>query len=428
MTAWAASAHCDDGAFAGADVQQVEGRLQQLQEQFGPYSPALSEPTAELGLMLIRNGAHADARKAFRRAMQIERVNGGLYTPRQLPLLDMAIESSIAARDWGQVDDDFHYFEWLSYRIHGSRDPSLIDGLDRIISWHVAAVHLDAEAEKGRHLLRLLELGERRAELIERHYGSGHPRYLAAIYELALHFYYVNIAAQHPGPVAETLIEELASPMDYRRSALLARENLADHCYMKGRQLLEYAVESARDARAFTPEAGGAVLIYLADWELMFNHANRAEQLYEDAFETLVAAGVPANSLAHYFATPALLPEQRFRLGLESEDIGRAFADATGPQAIRFVPWAREVPGVQFPASGSPLPQAETRERYALARFHVEESGWAENIRIIEAQPDDKRLSRHARKALWYAQFRPRLEDGRVAVARDVEALYLPLE
>jgi hypothetical protein len=58
----------------------------------------------------------------------------------------------------------------------------------------------------------------------------------------------------------------------------------------------------------------------------------------------------------------------------------------------------------------------------------VEENGWAENIRIVEVRPEDKALFRAARNAFWYAQFRPRIEDGRLVATRDVEARYLPLD
>ena len=419
-----------DGGDPYTDVRQVETRLEQLEQRLGPYAADLAEPSAELGLMLLRNGAHADARKAFRRAMQVERVNEGLYTPRQLPFLDLAIESSVAAGDWERVDDDFQYFEWLNYRIHDEQDAAIIDVLDRVIDWHLAAIHLDTEGQKGRHLLRLLDLGERRAALSGQHYGSGHPRHVEHLYALALHFYYVSIAAQRPGPVAETLIEKLTSPIDHRRSFYLAQEALADDCYRKGRQLLERALESARGTPAFTPEAEGAGLVYFADWELMFNHRSRAERLYREAYGTLVSAGISVDRLQGYFGTPALLPMPGFRLTLSPDEVSTSVpaGSAPTPEAIRFVPWAREVPGVQFPVAEIPGSPADGVERYALARFHVEENGWAQNIRIVELHPEDKTLSRHARNAFWYAQFRPRIEEGRVATTRDVEARYLPLE
>jgi hypothetical protein len=407
------------------EIRRVESRLEQLQEQFGPYSPALSEPTAELGSMLIRSGAHADARKAFRRAMHIERVNAGLYTPSQLPFLDMAIESSVAARDWDQVDDDFRYLEWLNYRIHGQRDPALIEGLTRIINWHLAAIHLDRETEKGEHLLQLLKLGEHRAALAESHYGKGHPQHLEQVYQLALYLYYIHVAARPAGPVSEVLIEKLTSPIDQRRSYYLAQEQLTDDCYRKGRALLETGLEGARGTAAFGTEASAIALVYLADWELMFNHRNRAEKLYGEAFAMLTADGASAGALNELFGAPALLPEPRFRLVARNSAVADAGQSAS---AIKFVPWAREVPGVQFPVVAEPGVSAVSADRYALARFHVEENGWTENIRIIEVRPRDGGLSRDARKAIWHAQFRPRLEDGRIAVTRDVEVRYLPPE
>jgi hypothetical protein len=404
-------------------VSLLRERLVHLEEQFGPYGADLAEPSAELGVVFLTDGAFAEARRAFRRAMHVERINAGLYTPRQIPFLNKVIESGIAARDWRQVDNDFRYFEWLNYRIHGHEDATLIDALDRVIGWHLAAIHLDdAEEKKGDHLLRLLELGNRRLALLEKHHGTGHPRHLDQLYQLALYHYYVAVAVRKSGPVSEILLRELIGPHVYRRSVFVAQEEVAENCYRTGRQLLRRAIEAARSGPAFGQEAAGLARLYLADWDLMFNHQEWAEAGYGEAFEALAEAGIPMERLWRFFGAPALLPEPRFRLSLDPGGGG----EQAGDGAISFVPWAREVPGVQFPpAHGERFPVAPA-DRWVLARFRVEGNGWPENIRIIAANPDDQQLSGDARNAIWHAQFRPRLDGGRVAVTRDVQARYLP--
>lgn len=404
-----------------ATADQIRIRLEQLEADAGAYSPQLAEPLGEMGLVLLNSGAPGDARKYFRQAMQIQRVQTGLYTPSQLPLLDLVIESSVAARDWEQVGEDFEYFEWLSYRIHGPGNPALIDALGRIIDWHLAAIHLDAEDEKAGHLLQLLELGKRRVMLTEQHLGTGHPQHLEQLYQLAMHHYYVYIAAQRPGPVSDALVTTLTSPVVHGRSFLLAQEQIADDCYRNGRRLLERAIEAAGTTPGFSAQSAAMGKVYLADWELMFNHEGRASRAYAGAFAALADAGVPPEMLQRFFGTPVMLPEPEFRLALgaiaESQDVPVAY----------FIPWAREIPGVRFPAPNAGFLTTPT-DRYALTRFHVEENGWAENIRIVEVHPDDRALSRDARNAMWYVQFRPRIEDGRLVATRDREARYLPTE
>jgi hypothetical protein len=428
----------DNGVRTGPDAvgpstaaRQIEERLQYLAKVLGPHAAELSEPSAELGHVYLRNGSYAEARSAFWRAMHIERVNTGLYTPRQVPLLDLVIESSLHARDWGQANDDFKYLEWLNYRIHGPQGPELIDALGRVINWHLTAVHVDTETRKGNHLLRLLDLGKRRAMLMERHYGSAHPQHLEQLYQLALYHLYAALAARRGGPVSETLTANLIAPNIRRSSTHLAQEELAEDCYKAGRRLIERAIEAASATSAFTPEAAAVGLVYLADWDLLFNHDAWAEKTYAEAFNMLATAGIPVESLRRFYGTPAVLPVPNFRLELNlaagyRRNPGDEASATPGP--VRFVPWASEVPGIHFPAAGSAGLPTVAASRYALARFRVEENGWVENIRIVEVRPEDGALSDEAREALWYMQFRPRFEDGQAVVTKDMEARYLPLE
>jgi hypothetical protein len=218
----------------------------------------------------------------------------------------------------------------------------------------------------------------------------------------------------------------LVGPHIHRRSTFLAQEEVSEDCYKAGRRLLRRAIEVARGSPAFGKEAAGLARLYLADWDLMFNHQKWAEAGYGEAFETLAAADIPLERLRQFFGAPALLPEPHFHLALDAmenrvHDLG-VVPDGTTP----FVPWAREVPGVQFPPAGSEGFALRPAGRWALARFRVEGNGWVENIRIVDVYPENEGLSEDARKAIWYAQFRPRLENGRVAVTREVQVRYLP--
>ena len=57
--------------------------------------------------------------------------------------------------------------------------------------------------------------------------------------------------------------------------------------------------------------------------------------------------------------------------------------------------------------------------------MRVERNGWAENVRVIRTHPESDDLSREVKNDIWYVQFRPRLEDGRAVVAKDVNVHYL---
>lgn len=406
---------------------EYEALVQELERNYGPYHDGLLEPLAGLGFALQQKGEYAASANAFRRAMHIQRVKSGLYTLNQLPLLDLVIDSNMAAQDWDQVDKDFQYYLWIHRRTYENNDAQLLAPIERLSHWHLAAVRLDSAEKQGEHLLKLLELSRRAIEIAETQYGATDPRLVEHLYRLALRHYYIAVAVQNGDLVGEMLVDTL-TPIMHRKSYEMARDEVILNSYRAGRKLLSRVVSLCRDAAGVPAEAGAVALTYFADWELLFDHRGAALSAYGEAFDSLEASGMPREQIHALFSVPVLLPREDFRTKMELQDWSQpkeAVARRQTPVHIDFVAWTKMLPGLHFPSRVIARVSPGTEQRFALATFKVRENGWAENIRIVEHHPDTGAIYRQVGDGIKSMRFRPRLEDGRAAPTANIEIRYV---
>lgn len=79
--------------------------LQQLQTSVGIYDQSLIEANRDLARLLAEVGDHETAASIYGEALQLSRINNGLYSEEQLPLADAMIESRTALEQWQEVDN-----------------------------------------------------------------------------------------------------------------------------------------------------------------------------------------------------------------------------------------------------------------------------------------------------------------------------------
>ncbi|MEH6609157.1 MAG: tetratricopeptide repeat protein [Halioglobus sp.] len=96
-----------------------QDQLEAMETAGGPYSENLAEPLAGLGALYQERGAYAKSIEAYRRALHVLRINDGLRSARQVPLLEKLIEVYRTVGDAESLDDVYHY----SFEIHGEGHP-----------------------------------------------------------------------------------------------------------------------------------------------------------------------------------------------------------------------------------------------------------------------------------------------------------------
>jgi hypothetical protein len=96
-----------------------EAQVALLERSQGPYADALAEPLAGLGRYYRDNGELEQAQGLYRRALHIVRVNDGLYSQRQAPILRELLDGYRSTGDMEGLDDRYEYY----FRLYGNGQP-----------------------------------------------------------------------------------------------------------------------------------------------------------------------------------------------------------------------------------------------------------------------------------------------------------------
>ncbi len=161
----------------------------------GAYAPGLPEQLLGLGLNLQMLNRHREAAKIFKRGVHVSRVQSGLYTGSQIPLLKAEIRSLAALEQYGLVDERQRYLARVESRSLTNRATSIHALMDQA-AW----------AEEA----WILEVGdmESRPNFLNRSWT-----YYQLAYNQAIEFY---------GPFSKELLEPLEGMLrlNYRFASL----------------------------------------------------------------------------------------------------------------------------------------------------------------------------------------------------------------
>ena len=165
-----------------------------LETDQGAYGGGLSEQILSLGKILQSQGRHEEAVSLFKRGVHLARINDGLYSSQQIPLLQGQIASHIAQGQYSQADERQHYL----YRVQTSSmngSAPRTDALMQQAQWQYNAYHLGLGGAGFIRLMSMWDLyrlalndvinreGENSPDLLPPLQGMLQAQYLIAAYQ-----------------------------------------------------------------------------------------------------------------------------------------------------------------------------------------------------------------------------------------------------
>ncbi len=412
---------------AEASLEEYQQRISRIQKSVGPYSEELIQPTLQMGLILHENNQYLDARETLESALYLHRVNYGLQDIQQSPIVDLLISNNLSRQDWKSADDNFHKLHWLHRRNFDSQDPELLAVLDRLIAWHLVATNLKTGQHPGKHFMKLLELNQRTLEIVESYPEQDQLELARRLYKLALVHYYIAIAVQRGDSVGRYLLDEF-EPIQLSDSYQSSSEKVALKMFRRSRALLVRIVSLYQNGKPATADSRAIAQLYLADWDLLFNRHANANRGYQNSYDVLLEQGYSSALVNSFFEQPVLLPKSEFVPDLMAKH-ARQIEKNEKPENNRmeFVGWSRSLPGVKYPAAEINNIVAASTERFADVSFDILKDGLAKNIVISRHKRKSSLPRRITYEAIWSAQFRPRLLEGKVVAVPGVSTrFYMP--
>ena len=426
-----APAQSQDPATLQMELQRSRALLYDLETQGDHLNPALAEPLAQMADRHMQLGQYPEAHAAIDRAVQVTRINEGLYTASQVPLLKMKMENLFRWGNWAPARDQLEHVYWL-FRTRMEVNNGLVDDFMDLSDLHLRAVAGDSAEYQTWHLRRA-EGANRWAILVgEAIWGETDQRLPSMYYNLAKQYHIQAAAIQGGGRVAYEL-RQVTPGANVMRDRLDARR----FYYFSGLRALKRIRQIYANSESPDLEGQAMANLYLADWQVLFGRNEEALESYQLAYAQLTEAQVDGDNLASFFSKPTLVPEPDFypqlgqalaaRSARHEPQLALSLAPAseTETETLFFMEWSPAFPFVRPPFQlDAKLPP---ESNFALFSFNLagisDISRWlndrrkqafasVQQARLVQPRlnsPDQEELLLQRLQSL---RFRPRLVEG----------------
>lgn len=365
---------------AGASYRE---QLDQLELAGGPYAYTLAEPLADLARLSQQNGDIAAAQRLYERALHVVRINEGLYSEQQVPILQQLFASYRQAGDMETLDGRYDYF----FRLYGGGKPPYtalrLNAALEYMRWQREALLIGLGGGGAARLMALFDLNQQVLDLAAQDPAVSESSYRALVLSQLRNLYLVQ--DRH-----RPALEDASAPPISLGAAGWTQQDINEHrlqsiqrkAISRGRELLQELIDRTP---AGQPVELASIYLELADW----NQWNDRR----------------ADALAAYTQVAELL-QQADRPALLNEWLG-------APQ--------------ELPANGAFLRPAAALEEGAVmqARFDVSTEGRALNILVSAASEADEGKAGRFRRALSRVRFRPSYTGGDPAEQLQLSRDYL---
>ncbi|MDO8272924.1 MAG: tetratricopeptide repeat protein [Gammaproteobacteria bacterium] len=364
------------------DIDNYEQMLEQLEYDGGAWSAQIAEELSTLGNLLYAQGDYEESIEVFDRAVHVNRVNYGLYSTQQIPLLERMVESHIALGQWQEADQQQQYAFYVQNKAYGARDPRMVEVFENLARWNITSFFRGIDPDPSARLLETYLLFRAAANTVAFHFGTADPRYVSLLRDVAgasdMMTRYTppgTVTATPTNPNIRRVSEFVGVPNDQVRVPNGGGEGAL-------RKILEFYSDDDRPVTRENLLLRVRALTELGDWYMMEQTRQAALDAYTDAWNLLLTMEDGRVLAKQYFDQIVFLP---------------TFS--------RFDDERREA----FQVS----PDFGARQGYVDISFDVSRYGHASNFTVLAVEPAGMgRVDMMAINHLRSLTVRPRVEEG----------------
>jgi tetratricopeptide (TPR) repeat protein len=365
------------------DQLKHEQQLSEMELSDGPYAAGLTDPLINLAFYYKARGDFESSLENYRRALHLVRVNDGLSSDRQIPILREMMEIYRSAGDYEALGDLYHYY----YRVRKlGQAPLTQDSLDASLEYFAWERDLYAARSDGlerNHLLRAYRANQRMLSA------------LVPTTEQEVSWY-IRLSLSQLRTLYMVLGDDLLSGESRSGSAsgTMAAEKvnrevafIQKMAYHKGKKLLAGCIEYARSS---SPVDLASLHLEMGDWLQWNGGLIKAREYYARVEQGLRAAG-EEQLLLRWLGQPMELPDE--------QDLWPDYYDNSepGPAVVE-------------------------------ARYDVTASGDARKIKVSVTEEEESWQAWRIKRMLRDTHFRPRFSDGKPQAVEQVSRRYRLLD
>lgn len=354
----------------------------------GPYTENLVPALIEVSSALLAKANVAESVQALLRALHLTRVNNGLHTELQIPILEQLIGIHINAQQWQLADQYFANQFRVRQLQYSGYNPGLLDHLQRYAGWQRGMYLAGVDELSYTRLLTIHqlytgmsitvaeELGDYSKEQLPYLYGKLDTEHLISLYEGERETGFrvgIHHQEQKKLPTLEQQRFNQIKKNNYRSGKNTIRSILA---------ILE------NDTKAERSDIADAKLA-MGDWYTWFYQPALAKRYYQAAFRIMTQEQDGSTWLADKFGEP------------------------------------RELPASAVFQPGVIAPRTSYNNIDVRLRFDVSRLGKAKRIQVLSpGKKENSNATIRAYKMLRDIRFRPAMRDGKLIASKDLERSY----
>ena len=410
----------DELALSRAFLNEQENRL-------GALDLRLIEPLTQLADELMLLNEFDEAHALLDRAMQIARVEAGLYTEIQRPLLEKKIENFVNRGDWESAREIMEHLFRLYIEKSLRIDQVLIDDLLELSRMHLRALAEDDSLLQGYHFRRASRIHWIALSVAQTLWGKTDERLVPIIYEQLRQFHLQTVALSQGGPTSYAL-RRIAPSSGILRN----RSDVNESIYLTGMGLIDNLFTIYAESESPNPEAIAMTDVYLADWHILYNRPKDAIETYRRAYQGLLAVGVEASQVNEFFSQPTVIPDTEFYASVETAVTAQrnrmvTIDEGNSDAYLSFSEWSAALPNVSSPLASYSADSETADSNYALFSFSLagvnKVSRWyshrfsravntIEQAELLTHYSESPPLESQLLEKLNSLTFRPKLVDG----------------
>ena len=139
------------------ELRQRQQAIVELQSAQGVYNPALIEAYDDIARLYIELEDYDSAARSLNEALQIIRINTGLYSEQQRPLIGQLIDNHSRMEQWVEVDDLVHLDHHVSSRLYAPVDSQYLDAAEGYGEWKLRVLRENLLQLNSRGLMNTAE-------------------------------------------------------------------------------------------------------------------------------------------------------------------------------------------------------------------------------------------------------------------------------
>ncbi|MBT4492116.1 MAG: hypothetical protein HOC70_02660 [Gammaproteobacteria bacterium] len=386
-------------------IETTRDSIESLARERGPFSQDLFEPLMQLARLQLEFGTTEDAIDSLQRAQNVAHRNEGVYTPRQLQIVELMTDLALQAEEYDDANRQQKFAFFVTRHAYEDSHPDVFNAFSELADWYMNT----GQPRRARKLLKKAgslaeETGqdaspfiimENRAKRLE---GiCCNPKRLLEVVE--------KIDFEHQPETLTAIYLEIADTL-----TLGGRSKQAATFFMKAHQLSP--LKQSTDPhpltirRALDRPQSAQVKIYRLSQDSRLP-TRRLERMTEQELQQ------EPEQEPHWF----IFDPDNSHLGFSTRDVHETYERAKRTYKLVGNPILFNEDQLNF---ALPLRLEKNKEDLKIEfSFTVSETGNLEDIEVIDSNAP-VRLNRLVTNALKRAYYRPALENGIPIATRNV--------